>query len=116
MLYALANVFLCRKQRREKIKFKVGQLWRTCAHDGEVFILYLNSIAVPTNLVPLKVRPNSVQDERAGIIAKFGSKTISLYVSPTFSLAFPSSVFTCKLIKLSGTFVRLLAHFQAKQF
>ena len=43
------------------------------------FILYFNSIAVPTNLVPLKVRPHSVQDERVGITAKCSSKTITLY-------------------------------------
>ena len=40
---------------------------------------YFNSIArVPTNLVPLKVRPHSVQDERVRLIAKCSLKTKTL--------------------------------------
>ena len=39
------------KQQHEMTKFNV--LWRTCTpDDGEVFILFLDLNATPTNLVP----------------------------------------------------------------
>ena len=39
------------KQQRETNKFKV--LWRTWGHESEFFILFFNSNATPTNLVPV---------------------------------------------------------------
>ena len=55
------------KQEHEMTNFKV--LWRTWAHDGEVFILLPYLDAIPIDLVP-GYYAYIVQVERIGIIAK----------------------------------------------